>query len=109
MVELVSELIPEGTQVVFLGDGEFDGTRLQYTVQGAGWSYVCRTGCHRTAWWDGKTFRLDTLGVCSKPGTLVALSQVLFTRAKYGPLIPTATLECITKFAPAKWRFCRGQ
>jgi hypothetical protein len=24
-------------------------------------------------------------------------------------LIPTATLECITKFAPAKWRFCRGQ
>ena len=87
MVELVSGLIPEGTQVVFLGDGEFDGTRLQHTVQGEGWSYVCRTGCHRTAWWDGETFRLDTLGVCSKPGTLVALSQVLFTRAEYGPIM----------------------
>ena len=87
MVELVSGLIPAGTQVVFLGDGEFDGTRLQHTVQGAGWSYVCRTGCHRTAWWDGETFRLDTLGVCSKPGTLVALSQVLFTRAEYGPIM----------------------
>ena len=28
LVELVSGLIPERTQVVFLGDGEFDGTRL---------------------------------------------------------------------------------
>src|SRR5216684_2792531 len=87
LVELVSGLIPEGAQVVFLGDGAFDGTRLQQTVQDAGWSYVCRTGCHRTAWWDGETFRLDTLGACSKPGTLVALSQVWFTRAKYGPIM----------------------
>jgi len=87
LVELVSGLIPEGTQVVLLGDGEFDGTRLQHTVEGAGWSYVCRTGCHRTAWWDGATFRLDTLGVCSKPGTLVALSEVWFTREEYGPIM----------------------
>ena len=87
MVELLSGLIPEGTQVVFLGDGACDGTRLQHTVQGEGWSYVCRTGCHRTAWWDGETFRLDTLGVCSKPGTLVALSQVWLTRAEDGPIM----------------------
>ena len=87
LVELVSGLIPEGAQVVLLGDGEFDGTRLQQTVQDAGWSYVCRTGCHRTAWWDGATFRLDTLGAWSKPGTLVALSQVWFTRAAYGPIM----------------------
>src|SRR5215475_13807931 len=87
LVELVSGLIPEGAQVVLLGDGEFDGTRLQQTVQDAGWSYVCRTGCHRTAWWDGETFRLDTLGACSKPGTLVALAQVWFTRAEYGPIM----------------------
>ena len=73
--------------MVFLGDGAFDGTRLQHTVEGAGWSYVCRTGCHRTAWWDGETFRLDTLGACSKPGTLVALSEVWFTRAEYGPIM----------------------
>ena len=87
LVALVSGLIPEGAQVVFLGDGEFDGTRLQHTVQDAGWSYVCRTGCHRTAWWDGETFRLDTLGACSKPGTLIALSEVLFTREAYGPIL----------------------
>src|SRR3989442_2305871 len=87
LVELVSGLIPEGAQVVLLGDGEFDGTRLQHTVQDAGWSYVCRTGCHRTAWWDGATFRLDTLGTCIKPGTLIELSEVLFTREAYGPIM----------------------
>ena len=71
LVELVSGLIPEGAQVVFLGDGACDGTRLQHPVQDAGWSSVCRTGCHRTAWWDGETFRLDTLGTWIKPGTLI--------------------------------------
>ena len=34
---LVSALIPEGTKVVFLGDGEFDGTDLQETMNDAGW------------------------------------------------------------------------
>src|SRR5882724_11040525 len=87
LVELVSGLVPEGAQVVFLGDGEFDGTRLQQTVQDAGWSYVCRTGCHMTSSWDGETFRLDTLGSCIKPGTLVELSEVLFTREEYGPIM----------------------
>src|SRR5215468_7920259 len=70
LVTLISELIPAGAQVVLLGDGECDGTRLQHTEQDAGWSYVCRTGCHQTAWWDGETLRLDTLGACSKPGPL---------------------------------------
>ena len=87
LVELVSGVIPEGAQVVLLGDGAFDGTRLQQTVQDEGWSYVCRTGCHTTAWWDGETFRLDTLGACIKPGTLIELSEVLFTREEYGPIM----------------------
>jgi hypothetical protein len=37
LVELVRELIPEGTKVVFLGDGEFDGIKLQETMHEAGW------------------------------------------------------------------------
>src|SRR5437868_13532233 len=116
LVDLVSELIPAGTQVVLLGDGEFDGTRLQQTVQDAGWSYVCRTGCHRTAWWRSEERRLDTLRVCSKPGTLVALSQVWFTRAAYGPIMLIccwakgckAPLYSVTNMASAEeaCRFC---
>src|SRR5438874_4103750 len=38
LVELISGLIPAGVQVVLLGDGEFDGTGLQQTLQQAGWS-----------------------------------------------------------------------
>jgi len=87
MVELVSGLVPEGASVVFLGDGAFDGIRLQQTMQDAGWFSVCRTGCHMTASWDGERFRLDTLGACIKPGTLIELSEVLLTREDYGPIM----------------------
>ena len=39
------------------------------------------------ATWDGETFRLDTLGACSKPGTLIALKEVKITRDAYGPVM----------------------
>jgi hypothetical protein len=87
LVEQVQALLPEGAHVVLLGDGEFDGTDLQHTLEEAGWSYVCRTGCHLTASWEGETFRLDTLGACSKPGTLSELKEVRFTEAAYGPVM----------------------
>src|SRR5207247_1304193 len=44
LVTLIRELIPAGAQVVLLGDGEFDGKRLQQTLQQAGWSYACPDG-----------------------------------------------------------------
>ena len=87
LVEQVQEWLPLGASVVLLGDGEFDGTGLQHTLAEAGWSYVCRTGCHMTASWQGETFRLDTLGACIYPGRLVALSEVRFTEAAYGPIM----------------------
>jgi hypothetical protein len=86
LVEEVQEMIPPGASVVLLGDGEFDGTALQQTMENAEWSYVCRTGCNLTATWDGDTFRLDTLGCCIKPGMLVDLPEVFFTAKGYGPI-----------------------
>ena len=68
IVELRREVIPAGAKVVFLGDGEFDGTALQHTLNEAGWSYGCHTAMSTTARWDGPTLRLDTLGACLKPG-----------------------------------------
>jgi hypothetical protein len=35
--------------VVFLGDGEFDGIKLQETMHEAGWWYACRTSKGNTA------------------------------------------------------------
>ena len=61
MVELMSTVIPEGAKVVFLGDGECDGTALQAKLSEAGWSYVCRTAMNTTATWEGESFRLDVL------------------------------------------------
>jgi len=87
LIEQVQELIPPGAQVVVLGDGEFDGTGLQHTLHEAGWSYVCRTGSHVTASWDGTPFRLETVGWCSKPGTLVAFPAAFVTRDAYGPIL----------------------
>ena len=81
------ELIPPGAQVVVLGDGEFDGTGLQHTLQEAGWSYVVRTGSNITVAWDGDSFRCETVGACIKPGTLVELRDVLCTEAAYGPIM----------------------
>ena len=94
LVELIREVIPEGAQVVFVGDGEFDGTALQATLHAAGWSYACRTAMSTVATCEGATFRLDTLGACSKPGTLVACKEVQFTQEAYGPVM---VLSCWAK------------
>src|SRR5439155_8009222 len=87
LVDLISGLIPAGAQVVLLGDGEFDGTRLQQTLQQAGWSYACRTATSTVATWAGETFRLDALGSCLKPGRLIEFKEVHCTREAYGPIM----------------------
>ena len=87
LVELISGLIPAGAQVVLLGDGECDGTRLQQTLQQAGWSYACRTATSTVATWESETFRLDALGACLKPGRLIELQEAHFTREAYGPIL----------------------
>jgi len=87
LVELIRGLSPAGGQVVLLGDGAFDGTRLQHTLQQAGWSYACRTATSTVATWESETFRLDALGACLKPGRLIELQEVHFTREAYGPIL----------------------
>ena len=59
VVELLSTMVPEGATVVFLGDGECDGTALQATLSEGGWSNVCRTAMSTTATGEGETLRLD--------------------------------------------------
>ncbi len=94
LIELMRACLPEGTQVVFLGAGEFDGTALQATLNEAGWSYGCRTAQSTVATWEGEPFRLETLGAWSKPGTLIALQEVHCTHDAYGPVM---VLSCWAK------------
>jgi len=43
LLKQVKPLVPEAAEVVFLGDGEFDGCRLLKRLQHYGGYYVCRT------------------------------------------------------------------
>jgi hypothetical protein len=87
LVQQVHKLVPPGASVVLLGDGEFDGIRLQHTLHEYRWSYVVRTGSHITVMWDGDHFRCETVAACIKPGTLVELRDVRMTEEAYGPLM----------------------
>ena len=52
LVQQVKSLVPEGAQVVFLGDEEFDGVNLQKTIEDYGWKYVFRTGININIFWE---------------------------------------------------------
>jgi hypothetical protein len=87
VVEVIRDLIPEGTQVVFLGDGEFDGVGLQKTLTDAGGLYAGRTSTSTTATWQGETFALEELGWSLKAGRLIELQDVAFPQEAYGPVM----------------------
>lgn len=58
----VQALVPEGSDVIVAGDGEFDGLVLQAAVAGYGWHYplptvedfVCRTAMNTQVCSDGE-------------------------------------------------------
>jgi len=87
LVDLISGLLPVGAQVVLLGAGEVDGTRLQHTLQQAGWSYACRTGTTIVATWENEPCRLAALGACLTPGRRIEFQEVHGTRQAYGPIL----------------------
>ena len=84
LVEQAAKLVPDGTDVILLGDGEFDGITLQETVDNKGWKYVCRTAKNTVLTDDGDEFRFQDLGI--EPGEIISIPEVDFTREKYGPV-----------------------
>lgn len=84
LVKQVAELVPEETDVIFLGDGEFDGIILQQTVDDYSWKYVCRTAKDVVLTDQEDEFKGQNLGLC--PGDLTSMPEVTFTREQYGPV-----------------------
>lgn len=84
LLQSVKPLIPEGSDVIFLGDGEFDGIGLQAEIAANDWQYVCRTACNRLLCDDGDEFSLKEIHL--KPGDCLAIPDVGFTRDNYGPV-----------------------
>lgn len=91
LVEQVRRLIPAGAQVVFLGDGEFDGINLQSTLNDYGWKYVSRTAKNIILWEADREFAFETVAV--KPGQRLSLPQVRLRNQGFGPVHAIAWWE----------------
>lgn len=91
LVEQVHQIVPEGVEVILVGDGEFDGLTLQATVDGFGWQYVCRTAKNIQLGAEGERFSFQEVGV--QPGECIGLPNVTFTLQEYGPVLAIAWWE----------------
>src|SRR5215211_2055666 len=83
--------VPPDASVIFLGDGEFDGTDLQAAITRYGWQYVCRTAGNILIWCDDAHIPFTALAV--QPDQIVEVSDVQVTQARYGPVLALAVWE----------------
>lgn len=88
LVQAVKPLLPEDSDVIFLGDGEFDGNQLQATIANNGWEYVCRTAKNRWLRDDGDYFALAEIHL--EPGDCISIPDVYVTQDEYGPVLVVA-------------------
>ena len=86
LAEEVSALIPPEAQVIFLGDGEFDGINLLASVQERGWRYVCRTASNTKLCWEGESFHFQDMVEHTPVGEYSEAFGSHFTEKRYGPV-----------------------
>jgi len=91
LLEQVHQIVPEGADVILVGDGEFDGITFQATVDGYGWQYACRTAKNTQLGAEGERFSFHEVGV--QPGECIGLPDVTFTLQGYGPVLAIAWWE----------------
>jgi hypothetical protein len=91
LLEQVHALIPAEAQVVFLGDGEFDGVQLQGAVDAYGWHYVSRTAKNIVLCQADKEFGFESVGV--QVGERISLPAVTLRNQGYGPVHAIAWWE----------------
>lgn len=84
LVEQVAKLVPAEAEVIFLGDGEFDGIHLQAQLDDYGWLYVCRTAHNIILSQEEDEFTPQELDL--RPGCFIAMPDLAFTRQGYGPV-----------------------
>ncbi len=77
--------------MIFLGDGEFDGTTLQQTLAEYGWHYTCRTAVTTIIWCGATPVHFSAMGV--QEDEIVAVPGVRVTGARYGPVMVLGVWE----------------
>ena len=88
LVRRAAPLIPKGRQVIFLGDGEYNGVGLLRLLTQQGWKFACRIGRNTVLCEEDEWFSLSFLPLT--PGDRVELSDVLFTQHGFGPVLVAA-------------------
>lgn len=84
VLRAVLPLIPEGADVILLGDGEYDSVEMLEWVEGhTDWGVVARTASDTHVYSDGEWLSLAELGI--QPGRMTSLPDVLFTQQAVGP------------------------
>jgi len=91
LVAQIQPLIPSSTTVIFLGDGEFDGTDLQKRLHGYGWQYVCRTASNIVI--TSGTAQIPFRALAVQPDQIVLVADAQVTQARYGPVLALAVWE----------------
>ncbi len=85
VLQQLQPLIPEDSEVVLLGDGEFDNVAmLEWVETNTSWEFVVRTAKSSQVWIEGKQERLEELA--EEEGIIVSLYDTFFTSREYGPL-----------------------
>jgi Transposase DDE domain len=85
LIRRLQEIIPAHTEVMVLGDGEFDGTALQTTIRTTQWDYVCRTATNITIYAHDRVFTVGDLPLAR--GEALAIADVEMTAKRYGPVM----------------------
>lgn len=80
----VQAIMPPEAHVIFVGDGEFDGTDLQADLQQAGWHYVCRTASNLLVTAFERQFPMNAVPL--QPGQAWEIPDALITAQGYGPV-----------------------
>jgi hypothetical protein len=83
LLDQLRPLLPAESEVILLGDGEFDSIELQGYLHQQGWSYVCRTARDTWIWCEDEWLQLDDLAL---PDLCLGLDSVGFTEQAYGPV-----------------------
>ena len=85
VLEALQALIPDGTDVVLVGDGEYDAVKLLTWIrEETSWDFVMRTACDTYVLTEGEEVRLQRWGLL--PDEVLQLSEVRFTRQAWGPV-----------------------
>ena len=87
----VQPWVPKAATVIFVGDGEFDGTTLLTRLQDYGWHYVCRTATNTLLWVGTGYVHMGQL--LKAANDAVYLTDVALTAKRYGPLMALGIWE----------------